>query len=261
MIGMGLETKTILITRQREQSVEFIAEIERRGGRAVLLPMISIKDPESWEDCDRALLQIKSYNALIFTSVNSVEKLFQRCLLRSVEPVVLRMCKIYAVGEKTRQAIEERGLAVKAIPEQYSSAGLAEYFQDVNLQGKRFLYPRGDLGSAELIKSLVRQGATVDPVIVYRNAGPSETDTERVYRKLLAGEIDVITFASPSAAINFMKLFPLERMATMDKRTTIAVIGPTTNDAMSGLGVHVDIVAQKSTVEGLLDAIEEHYNT
>jgi len=257
---MGLEGKTILITRQREQSIEFIAEVERRGGKAVLFPTISIQDPDSWEEVDRALQHIKTYDALIFTSVNSVEKFLQRCLLKSVEPVVFRACDIYAVGEKTKSAVEERGLTVKAIPEKYSSSGLAEYLRSLDLQGKRFLYPRGDLGKADLIKSLMRQGATVDPVVCYRNAGPDEVDAEFVYRRLVAGEIDVVTFASPSAAINFVKLFSLEKMASMDKRTKIAVIGTTTEEEVRNLGIQVDVVAKQSTIKGLLDAIEEHYD-
>ena len=258
---MGLEGRTILVTRQREQSVEFIAEIEKRGGRAVLFPMITIQDPESWEDCDRALLQIKAYDSLVFASANAVEKFFLRCTLRGVEPIMFRRYDVYAVGEKTKQAVEEKGLQVKAIPDQYSSASLAESFQGRNLTGKRFLYPRGDLGKAELVKSLIQQGASVEPVVVYRNTGPNEVDAEQVYRKLVVGEIDVVTFASPSAAINFAKLFPEARMTSMDKRVRIAAIGPTTEEAVKSLGLPVDIVARQSTVESLVDAIQTYYES
>lgn len=255
---MGLEGKTILITRQREQSIEFIAEVERRGGKAVLLPLINIQDPESWEEVDRAIQQVKTYDALIFTSINSVEKFLQRCLLKSVEPVAFRRCEIYAVGEKTKSVVEERGLVVKAIPEKYSSSGLAEYFRTLDLQGKRVLYPHGDLWKADLLKSLMRQGASVDSIVVYRNTGPDEIDAEFVYRRLVAGEIDVVTFASPSAAINFVKLFPPEKVASMDRRTKIAVIGATTEEEVRNHGIRVDIVARQSTIKGLLDAIEEY---
>ena len=257
---MGLENKTVLITRGWEQAAGFIAELERRGGKAVLLPMINIHDPRSWEECDRALQEIRNYNGLIFTSTNGVEKFFQRCELKSVGTATLRQCEVYAVGVKTKEAVEERGLRVKAIPEEYSSAGLAEYFRSMDLQGKRFLYPRGDLGKADLIKSLLRQGATVDPVVVYVTSGPEEIGAGLVYRKLVEGDIDVITFASPSAATNFVKLFPPEKMALMHKRTRIAVIGPTTLECMESLRMKVDIVAKQATIDGLLDAIEEYYS-
>jgi uroporphyrinogen-III synthase len=256
---MSLRHKTILITRQREQSIDIIKSIEKRGGRAVLLPMINIQDPESWEACDRALLQIRSYIGLIFTSTNGVRKFFERCATKSVELPALRHCDVYAVGERTKAAIEENGLPVKAIPDDYTSDSLAEYFRRFDIRGKRFLYPRGDLGKRDLLKSLVHQGASVDTVVVYRNTGPVGVDAENVYRQLAAGQIDVITFASPSAAINFMRLFPLKNIETRDKKAAIAVIGPTTREAVKKLGVHVDIVAVRSTVEGLLDSIEKYY--
>lgn len=256
---MGLQNKTILITRQREQSAEFIAEVERRGGRAVMLPMISIQEPDSWEECDRALLQLKSYDALVFTSTNSVDKFLQRCVLRSIEPIVLRRLSIYAVGEKTRQSLEQRGLPVAELPEQFSSAGLAEVLTKTSVAGKRFLYPRGDLGRADLVKALIQRGAMVDPVVVYRNAGPDEVDAELVYKRLVAGEIDVITFASPSAAKNFVNLFPLAKMALMDKRIKIAVIGPTTEEAAKRLGLRVDIMPPRATVVDFVNAIDEYY--
>jgi uroporphyrinogen III methyltransferase/synthase len=69
-----------------------------------------------------------------------------------------------------------------------------------------------------------------------------------------------VTFASPSAAINFVKLFPPEKMASMDKRTKIAVIGATTEEEVTSLGIQVDVVAKQSTITGLLDAIEDHYD-
>ena len=258
---MALENRTILITRQREQSLEFIAEIEWWGGKAVLLPMINIQDPDSWEELDRALQNIKKYDALIFTSTNAVERFFQRCLLKSVESVSLRRCAVYAVVEKTKQVVEERGLDVKAVPATYSSAGLAEYFEGFNIQGKRFLYPRGDLGKTDLIKSLVRQGAIVDPIVIYKNTGPDEIDAEFSYRRLLRGEIDVVSFASPSAAVNFVKLFSLEKIASIDKKTKFAVVGSTTADAVRKVGMHPDIIARQATIAGLLDAIEDYFDS
>jgi uroporphyrinogen-III synthase len=166
---------------------------------------------------------------------------------------------VYAVGEKTKAAVETHGLPVRTIPDEYTSVSLAEYFQRINIRGKKFFYPRGDLGTGELVKSLIHQGAIVDTVVVYRNTGPVEGDAESIYSQLVAGQIDVVTFASPSAAINFVKVFPLKKREAINKRVRIAVIGPTTHEAVKKLGVHVDIIAGRSTVEGLLDSIEQYY--
>ena len=257
---MGLEGKTILITRQRDQSLEVVSEIEKRGGKAVLLPLINIQDPDSWEELDQALSHVKQYDALIFTSSNAVERFFHRCLLRSIEPVTFRECDVYAVGAKTKELIEARGLHVNATPERFSSVALAEYFDRSDVTGKRFLYPRGDLGTADLVKRLVQKGARVEPVIVYKNTGPDEADVESTYHRLAQGEIDVITFASPSAGVNFVKLFPPERIASMEKKARIAVVGPTTEEAVRKLGLQPDIIAARATMTGMLDAIEEYFH-
>jgi uroporphyrinogen-III synthase len=258
-MSSGLDNRTILVTRQREQSVEFIAEVERRGGRVVLLPMITIEDPDSWEECDRALQQIKSYDILVFTSVNGVERFFQRCLVRGVEHVTLRRCAVYAVGEKTKEAIENRGFPVMSVPDKYSSDSLKEHLKSANVRGKRVLYPRGNLGKGELVRGLMQQGATVDQVVVYANRGPDEVESEHVYEQLVAGDIDVITFASPSAARSFLTIFSMEKLSQAHVRVRIAVIGPTTEQAVRALGLRVDIVSSKATVEGLVDAIEQYY--
>jgi uroporphyrinogen III methyltransferase / synthase len=188
-----------------------------------------------------------------------VDKFFQRCLLKGIEPVVLRTCEIYAVGQKTRWNIERRGVVVSYVPEEFSSESLARYFEGRNLKGKRFLFPRGNLGSGELIRALVRLGATVEPVDVYNNAGPDETGAQLLWQRLSNKEVDVVTFASPSAAINFAKIVSPARMAAFSAKTKIAVIGPATQEAARSLGFTVDVVAKESTVRGLVKAIAEYY--
>jgi uroporphyrinogen III methyltransferase / synthase len=256
---MALKEKTILITRQREQAEEFITELEAHGAHAVVVPTIRITDPDSWEGCDDAIRRIGIYQCILFTSTNAVDKFFQRCLLKGVEPVVLRQCDIYAVGQKTKWNIERRGVVVSYVPEEFSSESLARYFEGRNLKGKRFLFPRGNLGSGELIRTLVRQGAIVEPVDVYNNAGPDEAGAKLLWQRLSKKELDVVTFASPSAAINFAKIISPVRMATASTNTKIAVIGPTTEEAVRNLGFKVDIVAKESTVRGLVKAITEYY--
>ena len=257
---MGLRNKTILVTRQAAQSSEFIAEVESRGGRVLLFPTIRIVDPETWEDCDRALERITEYQGLIFTSTNGVEKFFERCRVRGVKVGVFKGFEVYAVGEKTKIEIEERGLRVSFVPGQYSAASLADYFTSAAVQRKRFLFPQGNLSRTEVVNRLTQLGAAVDPVVVYRTAETDGDGAEEIMRRLAAGQIDVVTFASPSAAQNFVKVFPQEEVARIHERTKVAVIGPSTAEAVRRLGLVVDIVAAKSTATGLVEAIAEHFD-
>ena len=257
---MSLQNKTILITRQREQSEEFVAEIQKRGGRAVVFSLIRITEPDSWENCDAALRGLAEYDGLILTSENGVDRFFKRCVQKGVELSAFRKLSVYAVGEGTSQAIERKGLQVHYVPEKFTSASLVEYFKSVEVRRKRFLHPRGNLGNPDLIQYLSDLGAVVDPVIVYNNIEPEKNASDELYERLVASSIDVITFASPSAAINFLKVVPLTRMKQLKRPPRVAVIGPTTKEAVLKLGLRPDIVAKKSTVKGLVESIVAYYD-
>jgi len=257
---MSLQNKTILITRQREQSEEFVAEIERRGGRAVVFPLIRITEPDSWDSCDTVLQRLAEYDGLILTSENGVERFFKRCSQKGIQLSAFRKLPIYAVGEKTRRAIERQGLQVRYVPEKFTSASLAKYFKSVEVRSKHFLYPRGNLGNSDLIQYLSDLGATVEPVIVYNNVELDKNSRDELYKQLRSESIDVITFASPSAAINFLKVIPLKKVQQLKRPPKVAVIGPTTKEAVLKLGLRPDIVAKKSTVSGLVESIEAYYD-
>jgi uroporphyrinogen-III synthase len=79
--------------------------------------------------------------------------------------------------------------------------------------------------------------------------------------RVLNGEFDVLTFASPSAAANFAALCGPDDLAGVRRRAKIAVIGPTTADAVRNAGLPVDIIAGEATAAALVRGIEEYYNT
>jgi uroporphyrinogen-III synthase/uroporphyrinogen III methyltransferase/synthase len=80
-----------------------------------------------------------------------------------------------------------------------------------------------------------------------------------VVRRVLAGEFDVLTFASPSAAANFAALCGREALAGVSAHAKIAVIGETTADAVRNAGLPVDIVAPEATASGLVRGIEAYF--
>lgn len=257
---MGLKNKTILVTRQAEQSSEFIAEVERRGGRVIIFPTIMITDPDSWVDCDRALAAIGTYDGLIFTSTNGVEKFFERSKVRGVNTELFGRLAVYAVGEKTKNEIERRGLQVSFVPDHYTATALAKHFATAGVREKKFLFPLGNLSRTEVVDNLRQLGASVDTVVVYKTTEADGSGSEEIIRQLSGGQIDVVTFASPSAAQNFVKMLSEEEVAHIHQRTKIAVIGPSTAEAVRSLGLALDIVATTSTARGLVEAITDHFD-
>jgi len=163
-VRLPLSGKTILITRSKEQAKDFIQAIESRGGNAISFPTISIEDPDSWKECDDAIKNISSFDGIIFTSQNAVNKFFTRPNYSLHSALSSKL--IFSVGEKTKSAIEKYNLNVTTIPEVYTAESLGETMRSLGVEGKRFLFPRGNLGREVLVEMLNSLGAVVKPVIV-----------------------------------------------------------------------------------------------
>lgn len=253
---MSLEHKTILITRRPEQALDMIEEVERLGGRAVVFPTIEVTDPESWRPVDEIISRLQQFDAIVFTSSNAAERFLTRCGKSPNGTADVRRLVVYAVGTKTRETVERFGFRVKSIPEDQSVSGLTKAFRKEDLTTKRFLIPRGDLARDELPRTLQELGGHVETVTVYRTIFPRQAGHDVIRQTILGGEIDVITFASPSAVNNFAALFTREELLTLATRTAVAVIGPTTEEAVRDAGLPVNAVASEPTGVGLVHAAQ-----
>jgi len=256
---MSLSGKTVLLTRQPEQSGELLRGIEDRGGCALLFPTIRIVPPESWSACDLALERLTSYDGFVFTSPNAVDRFLKRAGERGVDLAPLRMRPLWAVGERTAGELRASALEAEPLPEEYTGASLAASIRAKTVVPGRLLVPRGDLASEALPGELRSSGFTVDAVVFYRTVPPSGQEAGEIRAKLMGGVIDVVTFFSPSAARNFAAVFQGDAFAWILSRSVVAVIGPVTRDAVRALGVEPAVVAGRSTAGGLIDAIEQYF--
>jgi uroporphyrinogen III methyltransferase / synthase len=256
---VSLAHKRVLITRPREQSDEFIAAVERLGGTAVIFPLISIADPESWDVCDEAIARIGTVDGLVFTSVNGVEKFLHRCSHKTSWSGVPAETEVFVVGKATRRKVASFGIPIRFMPEEYSADSLVQHFAGSNVRGKRFLVVRGDIGREDIEQELRRGGAHVDVVVAYRTL-PASKDSITAMRGMLdRGEIDAMTFASPSAVRNFVTLFPEFSAQHSPGRIAVAVIGPTTGAAAREAGLFPDIIPDEASVESLVQALDEYF--
>ncbi|HXX65428.1 MAG TPA: uroporphyrinogen-III synthase [Bacteroidota bacterium] len=255
---MNLRNRTILITRRAEQAGEMAREIEKRGGTAVIVPMITITPPASWKECDEAIAKIGTFDAVVFTSTNAVRSFYERAGRMNVPRSTLAGLDTVAIGQSTARAVEERGIPVQLVPEKYSGASLAEALGS-SLSGKRVLLPRGNRAHETVADALRDSGATVVAVVVYATEKPGGLPGESLVHRVLSGEFDVVTFASPSATEGFRSLFSPQDLSAVPDHAKIAVIGPTTADAVLACGLPVDIIAHDSTARGLVQAIDDFY--
>ncbi|MBA4312928.1 MAG: hypothetical protein C0417_09885 [Chlorobiaceae bacterium] len=258
---MNLSGKTILITRAGNQTAEIIDLINTNGGVAICFPTIEIHPPENWDPVDHALGKLYMYDGIIFTSWNGVSFFFERMKYLHAEISTLNKKNIFAVGEKTKKALTEQGVTSISVPEKHTALDLSRLMREENLNGKCYLFPKGDLAKDTIPSTLKYLGASVDDVIVYRTLPPSGENVEIIRAMLEANKIDVITFTSPSTVKNFFQIIGNDKNKYFSAKPRIAVIGPTTATALVEFDLEPDILPSQSSIEAMIESIIRYFNT
>ena len=255
--------RRVLVTRPREQAAELVDRLSALGADPVEAPMIRIVPPDDLTPLRRAAAEPDAFDWIVFTSANAVEA-FMTVLLDGARDVrALKGPQLCTVGTGTAERLAEYGIKVDLVPEEFrAEAVVAALATRTTLDGARVLLPRADIAREVIADELRAAGALVTDVIAYRTV---LEDTHRegdpdVYRMLLEGGIDVVTFTSASAVRNFAKVYGRDQAADLLKSTAVAAIGPVTADAAAQLGIHVTIQPTTYTVAGLVDAIAAHYS-
>jgi uroporphyrinogen III methyltransferase/synthase len=246
--------RRVLVTRTPEQAGEMLAALREAGATPVLAPMLRIEAPESWAGADAALAGLDGYDTLLVTSINAIRSLAERSAARG-ETLAKFQGKVVCVGPKSAEEARRHGLSVHVQPaESFDAEGLLEALVgEGGLAGQRCLLPRGDLARETLSQGLRSAGAEVDSVCVYRTLPPHEAPPE-LRAWLLAGELDALTFTSPSTVRNFAALLDAEALDAA-RRCLVAAIGPVTAEALRVVGLEPDLVPERAEAPELVAAL------
>ncbi len=243
-----LSGRRVVVTRPESQSEGLCERLRAVGAEPIAFPVIAIASPEAGGPLDQAIAQLDRYDWVIFTSVNGVEQFWDRLTGTGIpldtSPI---RGKVAAIGPTTAGAVNERGVVVDLMPDEYRAEAILDEIGDV--AGKRVLLPRADIARPALAKGLRAMGAAVDEVAAYYTVLGQPSPA--AFDALRAG-VDVITFTSSSTVRNFLAL--TEGLDYGDP--LVACIGPVTADTARELGLRVDVVAEEYTIDGLLDALQ-----
>jgi uroporphyrinogen III methyltransferase/synthase len=253
--------RKILITRPRERASRFAALLREDGAEPVEVPTIQIVPPSSWGPLDRALMAIRRYQWLVFTSVTGVQAFFGRfdALHRLREDLAgLSIC---AIGPATADELRRRGVEVAVMPGEYRAEAVVESLSAFPLQDTRVLIPRAAVARDVLPKALAALGAQVDVVEAYRTVVPSGELAPDICRLFEQGRVDAVTFTSSSTVTNFVTLIGEGDLAQLLRDTVVACIGPITAETARSYGLTPTIIAHEYTVPGLARAIVEYFAT
>jgi uroporphyrinogen III methyltransferase/synthase len=247
-----------VITRARAQASELVRRLTDLGAACLECPTIQVVPPEDWSPLDAAIDQIGSYDWLVFTSANGVSFFFERLYEKDKDVRVLKDVSTAAIGPATAKRLRDFGLNSDIIPETYQAESIVEVFKQEPMNGKRVLLPRAKEARPVLPVELRKMGAIVDEVAAYQTEQARE-NVDMLVKCLEEGSIDVLTFTSSSTVRNFKALLPPDRFESLIDGVTVASIGSITADTARELGFKVDIMAQDYTIEGLCEAILQHY--
>ena len=155
------------------------------------------------------------------------------------------------MGETTAAALTAVGYRVDLVPDRdNSAAGLAEQMLALEPEPRDILTLRSEIAKPVLTRMLAEAGHRVRSVVAYRTVGVPVTD--RIAEDVRNGRINAILVTSGSVADQVQAQFP-----EIPAGTLIAAIGPRTAKDARRAGLTVDIVADRQTVDALLDAVEK----
>ena len=250
--------RRVVVTRSREQAGELTRGLEELGAEVVALPSVRTVPPSDPSALDEACDNAHRFDWLVFTSANGV-RCFMRRFLGRRDIRDLHGLRICTVGPSTAAVVAEYGLRVDVTPAEYRSEGVVTALRGRDVgPGTRILLPRSGIARELLADELRATGAAVDDVAAYTTEPAGEAGHD-IYRMLLDGEIDAVTFTSASTVRNFVQMLGAEQAPDLLRHTVLAAIGPVTAEAAAQLGLAVTVVPAQFTVPALIDALVHHF--
>jgi len=237
-----LAGRRVLVPRGGPWGDGVAASLRQRGAVPVIAPLINFAPTNDQATLEQALADL-AFDWLTLTSATTVDVLYA---YRAVIPATT---KVAAVGETTAAAMQAVGYHVDLVPERDNSAqGMAEQMIDLESEPRNVLTLRSEIAKPVLTRLLIEAGHRVRSVVAYRTVGVPVTD--KIATDVHSGRINAILVTSGSVAEQVVEQFP-----EIPASTVIAAIGPRTAKDAKRAGLTVDVVAERQTVDSLIDAV------
>jgi uroporphyrinogen III methyltransferase/synthase len=235
---------TVAVTRARAQASGLARRLEALGASVVQAPVIRV------QPLPGPPLDPSPYDLICLASPNAVSALFERLDDGAHPPGDARSlaaATVAAIGPGTARALAEHGVVADVVPERFVAESLVEALADVPV--KRALIARAREAREALPEALRARGAQVDVLELY------ETVAEPLSQRTLhaVAQADYVTFASGSAVRFFVQASAGQ--AQLAASTRVVSIGPVTSQALREHGLEPHIEADRSDIEGILDAL------
>jgi len=247
--------RRIVVTRARDKAADLTRRLSDLGADVIEIPCIKTAPPTQLQDLMDALLELNSYEWLVFTSPNGVTAFFNYFFKAHQDMRDIGGARIAAVGPATAAKLRELHLQVDLMPEEALGKKIAAEFKKYqDIENVKMCLLRAEKANPDLPKALEELGAIVDDIPIYQTLGESLEPTP-ASEKLLESGADWITFTSGSTVEHFHARFNLPELLKQYPQTRIASIGPETTKALEALGLKASVEAKAHTMEGLVIAV------
>ncbi|MCM8745004.1 hydroxymethylbilane synthase [Thermomicrobium sp. CFH 73360] len=246
-----LAGRRVLVLRPLGQERDLVERLRALQAVPVVAPAIRIVPPDDWEPLDRALAELERFDWVVFTSVNGVRVVIDRLGMLGRFVDVLRAVKVAAIGPGTARELAAHGVTPSLVPRNYVAEAVAKELIAQGVGNARILLPRAAEARDVLPRALAEAGANVVVVPAYRTQ--SLPLPENVRHDLIDGRIDWVLLTSSSTVRSLVAA--VGDFANVPSQVRVAAIGPVTAATARELQVRVDVVAERHTIDGLIEAI------
>lgn len=264
-VDRPLEGVGVAVTRSEEEDGPLTTRLRELGATVLPWGTVTFGPPEDEGPLLNALDRLRTYDWICFASPRAVDAVTTRVGFPS--PVLDedadspashgRPPRIAAVGPITAKALREAGWPVHRVPHGGGGEALVEAFREArDTAGNRVLLPASSRAREDIPLGLSSLGAVVDRVTAYRLV-TLPLEPEGCRDQLDRGEVQVITFASPSALDGLRQGLGAGLFERFCGEVPAAAIGPTTENAVRQAGWRYVVVADRADLAGLARAAVE----
>jgi uroporphyrinogen-III synthase len=238
----------VAVTRGEGPEGPLSAALKERGARVLDWGSIAFAPPEDSGPLLAAVRRLAEFDWVIFSSPRAVDAVVDRL---EAPPAGLRCA---AVGPSTAATLQAAGWPIHRVPDEGTGEGLVETFRLAgDASGARVLFPASAVAREVIPSGLTALGAEVERVTAYRLV-TLPLDPVACRGAVDGGEVQVVTFGSPSAMKGLREGIGEELFARLARTVPAAAMGPTTAGALREAGWLRITSAEIPTLEALAEA-------
>lgn len=198
---IDLKGLRILNTRPYPQNLDLNQSIIQASGVPISFPTLLI-EPTAHEWLEK-LGGLSTIDQVIFISINAVDYFFRALQTQLI--IWPANIQVTTIGKGSAQALKKWNIRVDHVPPIPNSEHLLSLPTFQNIAHQKILLVKGEGGRTEIANTLMKLGANLIPIEVYRRGVPkiNREMTRKLWHDNL---VDIILFTSQQAIVNAFTL-------------------------------------------------------